>query len=126
MATDITISLEHRPGTLADAAEALGRANINIEGICGQTVSGRGVMHLLVEDPDGAQTALEAAGVKIQSQEEMLVIGVEDKPGVLGKITRALADASINIHTAYLASATRLVLGVDNLEKARQVVGRGS
>ena len=32
---DLTVQLEDRPGTLADLAEALGNAGINIEGIAG-------------------------------------------------------------------------------------------
>jgi hypothetical protein len=30
-----------------------------------------------------------------------------------------LAGAGVNIHLAYLATSTRLVLGVDNLQKAQ-------
>lgn len=124
MATNITISLEDRPGALAKAAQALGEANVNIEGICGQTVGGQGVIHLLVEDLDGAKSALSGAGIQVQTTEEMLVLGVEDKPGVLGRVTGELAEAGINIHTAYLATATRLVLGVSDLQRAKQVAGR--
>lgn len=124
MATDIKISLPDRPGALSQAAQALGEASVNIEGICGQTVDGNGVIHLLVEDQEGAMRALSGAGIQVQSTEEMLVLGVEDKPGVLGQVTADLATAGINIHTAYLATATRLVLGVSDLPRAKQVAGR--
>lgn len=126
MAVNITVSLEDRPGELAGAADALADQGINVEGICGQTVGGVGIVHFLVEDGAAAKAALEAAGVDVVAMEELLVIGVEDKPGVLARISRSLADAGINIHIAYLASATRLVLGVNDLQRARQVVGQAS
>ena len=64
MATDLTISMEDKPGTLAAAAEQLGHAGVNIEGICGYPSGGRGQGHILVEDAAKARQALEAAGVR--------------------------------------------------------------
>lgn len=124
MAVNITVSLDDRPGELANVAEVLGNQGINIEGICGQTVGGVGIVHFLVEDGKAAESALEEAGVDLVAVEDLLVIGVDDKPGVLAKISRSLANAGINIHIAYLASATRLVLGVSDLKRARQVIGQ--
>ncbi len=45
----------------------------------------------------------------------MIVERVENHPGMLGKVTRRLADAGINLTTAYLATDTRLVLGCESL-----------
>jgi len=47
---DLTVSLEDRPGTLADLGEALGKAGINIEGMCAVAGEGRSIIHLLVTD----------------------------------------------------------------------------
>ena len=49
MPTDFTISLFHRPGTLAAASAALGSAGINIEGACAYVCDETGVYHLLVD-----------------------------------------------------------------------------
>src|SRR5438034_565442 len=38
---DITVLMENRPGALAEIAEALGKAGINIEGMCGFVSSGQ-------------------------------------------------------------------------------------
>ena len=48
--TDISIELEDKPGTVAAAAEALGKAGVNIEGFAGFNVGGKGIAHVLVED----------------------------------------------------------------------------
>jgi ACT domain-containing protein len=37
MATDLTVELTNRPGTLAEAMAALGRAGVNIGGACDPT-----------------------------------------------------------------------------------------
>jgi len=60
------VILVNRPGTLADAAEALGRAGVNIAGGCGFPAAGEGIFHVLVEDPTTARRALEAAGMEVR------------------------------------------------------------
>ncbi len=48
MATDLTVILEDRPGTLADVGDALGGAGINIDGMCGFPCQGKGRLYVLV------------------------------------------------------------------------------
>lgn len=119
MAKDLTVILQDRPGTLADIGEVLGKAGINIDGLCGFPCEGKGVLHILVEDGAGAQAALEAAGQTVQGMRDVLFIDINDKPGEFGRICRQIADAGVNIDLTYAATQTRLVLGVDDLNKAR-------
>lgn len=122
MSKDLTVIVENRPGSLARVGEALGKAGVNIEGICGMMVEGQGVIHVLVQDATKARRALEANHLQVSSELEVLVLEVEDRPSVLGNIARRLANAEVNIQLAYLATSTRLVIGVDDLEKARSVM----
>ncbi|NIS79828.1 MAG: ACT domain-containing protein [Anaerolineales bacterium] len=122
MPKDITITLEDRPGSLADMGEALGKAAINIDGMCGFPCEGKGVIHILVEDAEAARRALEAQGLEVLSEREVLLLEAEDKPGMLGEVTRKIADAGVNVDLIYKATQTTLVIGVDDLEKARTVV----
>ncbi|MEW6567615.1 MAG: ACT domain-containing protein [Chloroflexota bacterium] len=122
MAKDLRLLLEDRPGQLAKVGEALGKAGVNIDGLCGVTWEGKGVIHVLVEDAVKARRALEANGLPVDREDDVIVMEVEDRPGVLGNIARRLANAGINLHLAYLATSTRLVIGADDLEKARQVL----
>jgi hypothetical protein len=65
VSTDILIDLKSHDKPLSTAARALGEARVNIEGLSGpSTVDDLLVGHLLVENPDAARTALEAAGVR--------------------------------------------------------------
>ncbi len=122
MAKDLTVILEDRPGTLADMGEALGRAGVNIDGVAGIAVDGRGVIHVLVEDAAAARSALEGAGIKVEGDRDVLVLDVEDRPGALGEVARRIANAGANIELVYLATRTRVVIGADDLEKARAAV----
>jgi hypothetical protein len=122
MAKDLTVVLENRPGTLADMGEALGRAGINIEGLCGAVTAGSSSVHVLVEDAAGALQTLKANGFEVSHEREVLVLEIEDRPGALGAVTRQIAEAGVNIDLVYLATNTRLVIGADNLDKARGAV----
>lgn len=122
MYKDLSVLLEDKPGALAKLGEALGKAEINIEGVAGMTVVGRGVIHLLVEDAPKAHRALEANDIDVEGEREVLLIDVQDRPGVLGNIARRLAREDVNIELAYLATANRLVLGVDKIEQARDIL----
>jgi hypothetical protein len=122
MATDLTVQLEDRPGTLAELGEALGSAGVNIDGLCAVTGAGRGKIHVLVEDASAARQALEGAGMQVAGEQEVLVLDAQDSPGELGRIARAIADAGANITLAYVAAGTRVVIGADDLDKARGAV----
>ena len=123
MATDLSINLPNTPGTLAQLGEALGEAGVNVEGIACLPVGDQGSTHILVDDPASARSALEAAGIEVISEAEAVTVDVEDRPGTLGSVGRAAADAGINLEVVYLATATRLVLVGDDAAVLRDAVG---
>ncbi len=123
---DLTIELDEKVGSVATAAEALGKAGVNIEGICAFVVAGKGVGHVLVGDPAKARQALQSAGARITAEQDALVLDIEDKPGALGKVTRKIADAGVSLNAVYLATKTRVVIGAQDIEKARAATGEGA
>jgi hypothetical protein len=126
VATDLLVTLEDRPGTLADLGEALGNAGINIEGFCAITSEGKGIVHLLVEDVAGARQALQAAGIKVEGETDVIVGDTApddvDRPGAMGAIARKIADAGINVTLVYLATNSRSVVATSDNAKAQQVL----
>lgn len=119
MATNLTISLEDRPGELARLGEALGSAGVNIDGGCATTGAGQGQIHILVEDAGAAKQALEGAGIQVTGEREAIVVDAPNQPGELGRTARRLADAGVNIEAYFVATGDRLVFGVDDPAKAR-------
>ena len=119
---DLTIALENRPGALADMGEALGRAGISIEGGGACVVDGRGVAHFLVADGTAARNALEAAGIRVVAVRDVLVQKLNQaEPGQLGKLSRRMADAGVNIEILYSDHEHQLILVVDDFAKGTAV-----
>jgi hypothetical protein len=125
-ATDLAVAVDNQPGTLADLGEATGAAGVNIDGIC--AVPGDGAVHILVKDGAAAREALEAAGLEVREEREVLVLrgGVDlvDKPGVAGIIARAMADAGVNIDLIYTTLKGDIAIATDDIERAREAQKR--
>jgi hypothetical protein len=120
MTTELIVTLENRPGTLAELCETLGLAGVNIEAIAGMAVDDHGLVHLVADDSDRAATALQSAGIGYTTR-EVLSIQVLDEPGTLADVARVMHDADINIDIVYVTTGGRLILGVDDLDGAIQV-----
>lgn len=119
---DLTIELEHRPGALADMGDALGRAGVSVEGGGAWMADGRGVAHFLFADGEAARRALEAASIRVLAVRDVLVQRLrQDEPGQLGKLTRRMADAGVNIDVLYSDHDHQLILVVDDVEAGRAV-----
>ena len=119
---DLAIALDHRPGSLAEMGEALGRAGVSIEGGGAWVVDGVGAAHFLFEDGAAARAALEAAGIRVLADREVLVQRLrQDVPGQLGLLARRMAEAGVNIEVLYSDHDHQLVLVVDDLERGRAV-----
>jgi hypothetical protein len=99
--------------------QTLSRAGVNIEGLAEVD----GVVHVLARDPNAARTALRTGGYTIDGEVEVLVLPLPDRPGELSMIMQRLADASVNVRFVYLATETRVVIGVDDITQARQALG---
>lgn len=124
MATDLTLYLDDEPGELAHVGDVLGKAGVNIAGLCAHNSGGgQAELHLLVQDPIPAFEALDRAGIKVEEEQEVIVLDMEDRPGALAEVVHKLGRAKVNLVTAYLATNTRLVLSADNLADAKAALG---
>lgn len=118
---DLRVILEDTPGALAAMGEALGGSAINVEGGYVVTGDGEAEAHILVESAEGALAALESAGFAVDDRREAIAIYVSglDRPGVLGRYARRIAEAGVNIERTYIASGSRLVFVTSDNAKAR-------
>lgn len=119
---DLTIALDNRPGALAEMGDALGRAGVSIEGGGAFVVNGQAVAHFLFEDGAAARRALEEAGIRVLAEREVLVQRLnQSEPGQLGKISRRMAEAGVNIEVLYSDHDHQLILVVDDIAAGRAV-----
>jgi hypothetical protein len=120
--TDLSIRLANRPGALAELGEALGHAQISIEGGGVFVHDGVGLAHFLFADGEAARRALVAAGIEVIAAREVLVQRLDQaEPGQLGKIARRMAEAGVNIEVMYSDHDHQLILVVDDMARGRQV-----
>ena len=119
---DLAIALDNRPGALAEMGEALGKSGVSVEGGGAWVVDGKGVAHFLFKDGSAARGVLEAAGIKVIAECEVVVQRLKQAvPGQLGKLARQMGDAGINIEVMYSDHENQLILVVDDVERARAV-----
>ena len=117
---DLSIQLHNHPGAIAEMGEALAKAGVSVEGGGSWVVDGVGIAHFLFEDGTAARRALEAAGIKVVGEKDVLVQRLKrDVPGQLGLLTRRMAEAGVNIEVLYSDHNHQLILVVDDYEKGK-------
>lgn len=123
---DLAIRLENHPGALAKMGEVLGNAGVSVEGGGGFVVDSKGIAHFLFEDTVIARKALEENGIEIIEDREVLIQRLnQDQPGQLGKISRLMAEAGINIEVIYSDHQNQLILVVDDFKKVWKFLNYG-
>lgn len=124
---DLAIALENRPGALAEMGDALGRTGVSIEGGGAWVVGNEGVAHFLFHDGAAARRALEAAGIRVLAEHDVVVLRLKQAvPGQLGMLTRRMAEAGVNIEVLYSDHDHQLILVVDDVAKGQQVADEWS
>jgi hypothetical protein len=119
---DLLFILPYQSGTLARLTAALHDAGVDLQGCSGQQFGPEGIIHLLVQDAAAAREAASRAGFVVRSEREVLVTGIEHRPGALAGLLAPLAEAGIDVNLTYLATGSRLVIGVDDVDRARAVL----
>lgn len=114
---ELAIVTADRAGLLAEVAERLGEAGLNIETICASTHAGTAVIRLVVDDGAGAAMLLKEQGYEVEAR-QALVATLDDRPGELAAYCRRLAASGVNLAAAYVnrrvAGETELIVVVEN------------
>lgn len=122
MPRDLMLVLPNRPGTGAELTEAIARAGINLDGGCAVGTGSESIVHLLAGDAEAVRRAVEGTGFEVRDEREVVITDIENRPGAFAEILRSLADAGVNVDFAYAAADGHLVIGADDVERARQAV----
>jgi len=72
-------------------------------------------LHILVPHAEAAKHALALSQLSVSREREVVVVEVEDRPGVLADLTRKVALAGIDLDLVYVATRDRLVFGATDL-----------
>lgn len=125
MLEEIIVTVDDRPGVLAEIGELLGDAGVNIETLCASSRDGRAMIHLVVDDGEDAAELLARNGLKVEGARTVMTVTLDDRPGELGRYCRKLANAGIGVSAVYVArrggGETELIFAVDDPSAAQSL-----
>ena len=123
--SQLMIQAEHKPGVLAAICSEMAKKAVNITAIMASHDQ-TGGLRIVAAPHAAAKRVLETMNLPYR-EEEAIAIRVTDRPGALGRATRKLADAGINVLYAYgsiVKGSDRalIVLGVSDVGKAEKLL----
>lgn len=121
----ITIIATARAGLMADVAELLGNAGLNIETLEAFVVREWDIVQLTVSNYDQALQVLRDAGYHAIT-EDAVVINVPDRPGALAQVTRRLYQAGVEMRSMRIlhrqAGEAMVAISMDRNQDAMQLI----
>ena len=125
----VSVYLDNRPGSLSEAMAQLDKNQIKIFALSIADAGEFGLVRMVTEDPEKATSVLEAVDYNLaksrrNTEVTAVFIGDEDK---ISKITKILADGSINIEYAYSSAVhvngnIALILRASDIENAEKTL----
>ena len=122
----ISVLLGNVPGSLAKLTHILDLEDISIKAVSCASTTGSSMVRLVVNDPDRAAALLSSYNFNFEIT-PVLAAEVPLHAGGMNAILKPLSKAESNIHYLYttinrIGKETILILGVDKLEEAREVL----
>ena len=105
-------------------AAAISDAGVNIAAATCVGPGERAELHILVKHAEAARRALAIShDVTVTREREVVVVEVDDRPGVLADLTRKIAAAGVDLDLVYVATRNRVVFGAADLDALRTALG---
>jgi len=127
MANQFVVQLHNQPGAMATLAEALAARGVDLRAIGGGGIGDSGHVIMTTADDEATKQVLEAGGYTFIEGESILA-EVDDKPGGMARLSRALADAGVNIYGHLFlgrwGDRAMFAFIVDDPERARPILER--
>lgn len=120
-AKQLTIWVSDQPGRLGEIGNAFGAKKVNIRALMATTDGGRGAVRVVVDKTAAAKRICSAMGWET-TEEEVLTVTLTDNPGTLGKVSKKLGAAGVNIQYVYAGPGggkrAAVYMGVSDLKAA--------
>ena len=97
MANQFVVELKNNPGAMADLAEELAARGVDLRAIGGGGLGNSGHVIMTTADDETTKQILDEGGYTYV-EGESIIAEVDDKPGGMARVARALADAGVNVH----------------------------
>ena len=96
----VSIFLANKSGTLAEVTDFLYQHNVNLRALCIADTADFGILRIIVDKPEETLALLKEAQYACTIT-DMLAVKIDDVPGSMAGVVRALADNDISIEYAY-------------------------
>lgn len=100
MIKQISVFVENRKGRLSNVLETLKNGNINIYALHVADTTAYGIIRLIVDRPEKAQTALVGDGFTVAIT-NVLAVAMDDEVGALCDIVKTMKDAEVSVEYIY-------------------------
>ena len=120
----LSVFMENKPGTLANLANVLAEANVDLKAMTVADTKDFGIARMIVDDTEKALIALSSAGQTAKVR-EVCGFKVPDQVGGLAKVLSLLGDNGISIEYMYAivtsdSDMAHMIVRVDDNEAAEQ------
>ena len=129
----VSVYLDNRPGSLSEAMSQLDKNQIQVFALSIADAGEFGLVRMVTGDPEKATMVLEDVDYNLaksrrNTEVTAVFMGDEDK---ISKITKILADGSINIEYAYSSAVhvngkIALILRASDIENAEKILKANS
>ena len=120
-AKQLTVWVSDQPGRLGEIGAALGAKKVNIRALMATTEGGRGAVRIVVDKTAAAKKVCAGMGWET-TEEEVLAVTLTDNPGTLGKVSKKLGLAGVNIQYVYAGPGggkrANVYMGVSDIKAA--------
>jgi len=96
----LMISVNNDVGMLAAVTSVITSTGINLLANCAYAVDNKAAFMFITDDNNAAKKLLESHNVSVQ-EEEVIVLSIDNKPGVLRTVTDKIAEAGIDLALMY-------------------------
>jgi len=96
----IAVFLENKSGRLAEITSTIAEQGVNIRALSVADTADFGILRLIVDDVEKAQTALKEKGFTV-GKTNVLAVEVEDRVGGLAKVLKSIHAAGLNVEYMY-------------------------
>lgn len=122
----ISVFIENDTGRLAEITQVLGKNGISIKALSLADTTKFGILRLIVDQPDKAETALKEVGMTVAIT-EVIAVPILDEPGGLARVLTTLENANISVEYVYAfvgshAGNAYVILRVEDNEKAASIL----
>ncbi len=122
----ISIFLENNAGRLAEVADVISAEGVNIRAISIADTADFGILRVIVNTPEKAVAALNAAGFTTRLT-DVMAVEIDDAPGSLAKVMQIFRDTGVNIEYLYASlegekNKAVVIFKVQDLEHGLKIV----